>query len=385
MGHKKRGRAAKKARLAQQTSSAATENARRNSMVIHKGDVGRSVRQLVRDVRRVLEPFTASNLKVSRSNVLKDFVAVSGAMSVSHLFMFTKSDAAVNLRLICTPRGPTFTFQIQNYVLSRDIISMQKRPVSFETQLLHHPLLVLNNFAASNKLDHVKLTQAAFQNVFASINVNTVKLKDIRRCALLNYDPSDESIDFRHYSIVFAPSGISRSAKKLMQSKVPKMGRYDDVSEYFLNPGQLSESEYEIDGAAGENSVDTSTQPITSRGCRQADKCAIRLVEIGPRMKLKLIKIEQGICDGETLFHAYVKKSKQEIEEIGKRIAERKKLKLLRQKQQAANVEKKRELKEQLKEKSLEGMKRKMDADNADASKNKMEQVVMKRMRLSAT
>jgi ribosome biogenesis protein SSF1/2 len=43
---------------------------------------------------------------------------------------------------------------------------------------------------------------------------------------------------------------------------------------------------------------------------------AIRLSEIGPRLKLKLIKIEEGVCEGPVLFHELVKGSEEEIKTI---------------------------------------------------------------------
>ena len=37
---------------------------------------------------------------------------------------------------------------------------------------------------------------------------------------------------------------------------------------------------------------------------------AIRLTEIGPRLRLELVKIEDGMCDGKVLYHRYVHKTK---------------------------------------------------------------------------
>jgi len=38
-----------------------------------------------------------------------------------------------------------------------------------------------------------------------------------------------------------------------------------------------------------------------------------RLTEIGPRMTLQLIKIEEGVCSGEILYHEYIIKSPEEV------------------------------------------------------------------------
>ena len=38
-----------------------------------------------------------------------------------------------------------------------------------------------------------------------------------------------------------------------------------------------------------------------------------RLTEVGPRLKLLLIKVEDGMCDGEVLYHNFISKSDEEI------------------------------------------------------------------------
>ena len=60
-----------------------------------------------------------------------------------------------------------------------------------------------------------------------------VKLRNIRRCVLLNYDVSTKMIDFRHYAIKAVPVGLSKGVKKLVQSKVPNLGRFEDVSDFI--------------------------------------------------------------------------------------------------------------------------------------------------------
>ena len=51
---------------------------------------------------------------------------------------------------------------------------------------------------------------------------------------------------------------------------------------------------------------------------------AIRLAEIGPRLKLKLIKIEEGICDGEVLYHEFIAKTPEEVQELRENLAKKK-------------------------------------------------------------
>jgi ribosome biogenesis protein SSF1/2 len=60
-----------------------------------------------------------------------------------------------------------------------------------------------------------------------------VKLSNIRRCVLLNYNASSGLIDFRHYAIKAVPVGLSKGVKKLVQSKVPNLGRFEDISDFI--------------------------------------------------------------------------------------------------------------------------------------------------------
>jgi ribosome biogenesis protein SSF1/2 len=60
-----------------------------------------------------------------------------------------------------------------------------------------------------------------------------VKLRNIRRRVLLNYDVSTKMIDFWHYAIKAVPVGLSKGVKKLVQSKVPNLGRFEDVSDFI--------------------------------------------------------------------------------------------------------------------------------------------------------
>ena len=83
----------------------------------------------------------------------------------------------------------------------------------------------------------------------------------------------------------------------------------------IFSGGNLSESEAEFDDP--DNQVKLKEE-YKNRGAvnLKSSTSAIRLTEIGPRFKLKLIKIEEGICDGEVLYHDKIKKTPEELEEI---------------------------------------------------------------------
>lgn len=56
------------------------------------------------DLRRMMLPNTASALRESKRNTLKDFLSVAGPLGVSHFLILTATDKASYLRVAKTPR-----------------------------------------------------------------------------------------------------------------------------------------------------------------------------------------------------------------------------------------------------------------------------------------
>ena len=169
------------------------------------------------------------------------------------------------------------------------------------------PLVVLNNFGQGAK-NHLKLVSTTFQNIFPTINLQTVRLADCQRIVLLEYNAESDVIEFRHYFIKPVPTGVSR-IKRLLPRGTSQTCHLRDMSEYVLGNelygpggGAGSDSEYDDDT----NRV-TLAQDLRTKGPRRCAVSAIRLAEIGPRMTLRLVKVEAGLADGTFLYHAYVK------------------------------------------------------------------------------
>ncbi|KAJ3263581.1 hypothetical protein HDU77_010403 [Chytriomyces hyalinus] len=305
-----------------------------------------SLSHLVRDVRRVMEPNTASNIKERKGNKLKDFVHVAGMLGVSHLVMFSTSEsnsgAKLGLRMGRMPRGPTMYFNVKEYVLTKDVQGAQMRPKSPGSDFKTSPLVVLNNF--NDPAKHVKLMATMFQNMFPPINVQTMKLNDARRIVLFNLDSEKGVIEMRHYSIGVKPIGLSKSVKNLVQTNIPDLNKFEDVSDYVLRSAFASESDVED----GPESTVTLAQKYVGRGnnSQTAAQRAVKLVELGPRLQLKLVKITEGLCSGEVLHHSYVQKSAEQIAEQKQKLALKEKEREKRRAEQDANVAKKKGLKE---------------------------------------
>ncbi|KAI3331637.1 Brix-domain-containing protein [Xylariaceae sp. AK1471] len=379
------------------------------SMVIRigAGEVGSSISQLAKDVRTVMEPGTASRLKERRANRLRDYVTMTGPLGVTHLLLFSRSESGnTNLRVCTTPRGPTLHFRVEKYSLCKDVRRAQRRPLGGGKEYATPPLLIMNNIttpgadANSPVPKHLEsLTTTIFQSMFPRINPQTTPLKSIRRVLMLNREPATDKDDgsfvlnFRHYAITTKPAGISRplrrlnAAEKILSGKngrkggVPNLGGLEDISDFIIG-GENGEG-YMTDGGTSGSEMDTDAEvevledaprKVLSSKARAArengdhdavddervERRRVKLVELGPRMKLRMTKVEEGLCAGKILWHEHIHKSKQELQELEKRWETRTQEKESRRKQQKENVEKKR------KEKAAKGAKGGAKGDDND-------------------
>ena len=74
------------------------------SFVIKRGKMSELVKELTEDVRHVMEPHTAKNLKESKTNKLKDFVQVAGPLGVSHFIILSATENSKYVKIAKTPR-----------------------------------------------------------------------------------------------------------------------------------------------------------------------------------------------------------------------------------------------------------------------------------------
>ncbi|XP_076058439.1 brix domain-containing protein peter pan [Oratosquilla oratoria] len=322
-----------------------------HSFVIHRGKVGKYVKQLQTDFRRVMQPNTAINLRERKSNSLKDFIAMAGPLNVTHLVSFSHTTIGVYMKLCRMPRGPTLTFKVENYSLVRDVVTQQKRQMTYGKQFLHPPCL-MTNLQPQQGPNHLQLTARLFLDLFPTITPNKTKVQNIRRCCMVHYDEEMDCFDFRHYSIRVVPVGVSRAVKKFMSNKIPDLGKFSDVSDFMIKSEVLSESEGEDDPAA---QVTVANKLV--RGKAGPQKSTVKLTEIGPRMTLKLLKVEEGPHEGAVLFHQSITKTAEEKRLIEKSRQAKKKKKEQRKQKQQNDVARKASRKEEHKQKCLDGMK----------------------------
>ncbi|CUM66700.1 uncharacterized protein PRCAT00004378001 [Priceomyces carsonii] len=344
------------------------------SIVLRLGSTlkNHSLSQLVKDFRNMMQPHTAINLRERKANKLKDFIVMAGPLGVSDLFIFNQSEETgnISLRIGKMPRGPTLQFRVNLYSLSKDVrrILRHPKPVGKDSkEFLNPPLLVLNGFLSNLKDadNHEKLLVTVLQGLFPPIQPQKTQVNSIKRVLMLNKDSETGVIDLRHYAISTKLVEENRNIKKLVSShhnlkkSLPNMTNNKDVSELVLDPysvgGDTSESEVEDDAVVevkGEDPSSIKKNTISKENVADTPtrKRAIKLVELGPRINMNLMKIEEGLTgSSKTLYHANIHKSKSEKEDLEKKHEEKKRRKEERRSNQQQNVDAKNAKKEEKK------------------------------------
>ena len=320
---------------------------------------------------------------------------MAGPLGVSHLLLFSRSTTGnTNMRLAITPRGPTLHFRVERYSLSKDVQKALRHPRTNKKDYLAPPLLVMNNFtspASANDSESVvpkhleSLTTTIFQSLFPPISPQSTPLASIRRVLLLDREPprsasdttSGESgsytINLRHYAITTKRTGLSRGIRKLNAAErlslgkkrkggIPNLGKLNDVADYLLDPsaagGFTSGSESEVETDAEVEVLENNARKVLNKKQMSAlrsnnekvqkpefpgvNKKAVKLVEIGPRMKLRMTKVEEDVCGGKVMWHEYIKKSEEEMLAMEKVWERRRSEKAERRRVQKENIERKR-------------------------------------------
>ncbi|KAJ9048949.1 rRNA-binding ribosome biosynthesis protein [Entomophthora muscae] len=311
------------------------------SFVFKSGPVGLSVSLLIKDMRKVMSPNTAKRLKEKKTNKLKDFLQVAGQFRVTHFLMFTQTEVGTYLRAARIPRGPTLTFRVLNYTLRTDIRRFGKKEKYSRHDYELAPTLVLNNFGEDEQ--SIRLAASMFQNMFPTIDIQNTSVSDLRRVVMFNYNSETESIDFRHYRVDVKESGVSRGVKAILSSNLPALGDLKDISELVVRDALGAESDAD---EAFEQTFDVAPG-FFGRRQKAASTRAVKLIEIGPRMELQLIKVQAELCNGEVLYHKFIKKTKEETAKQKKTLNQKKAEAEKRKRQQELNIQKKKEAAEQ--------------------------------------
>mmetsp|Transcript_6292 Transcript_6292/g.6801 ORF Transcript_6292/g.6801 Transcript_6292/m.6801 type:complete len:424 (-) Transcript_6292:1007-2278(-) len=343
------------------------------SLVVRRGKVESEVVELVSDLRKLMSPHTALNFQEDTKNSkLNKSLAhyakeLTSSLGITHILSISQNESKLALRMARTPVGPTLTFKIQQFSLCRHVRHVQRRPFDIDSAgnkiTTNPPIVVTNNFGDTTAEPHVKLMRITFQNMFPAINVATVKLRECRRVVLFNFirrenegtdaddrAEEDEEVEVRHYAIRAAPVGINRKVRRIIQAKIPNLSKLEDISDYITGKtssgmqaapvtgsGAMSDSE-----AEDETSHIVLPQKYAGKGNMKSQKSALKLVELGPRLRLKLTKVERGLASGDVMYHSYVQKDPNEVKAQREKTAKEAALKKRRREEQEGNVRRKK-------------------------------------------
>ncbi|KAI0295537.1 Brix domain-containing protein [Russula brevipes] len=339
-----------------QPSASSSDNVPK-SFVIKHGHVGTSLTQLTRDIRKVMEPNTATRLKERSRNKLKDFLTMAPALHVTHLLAFTLTDIAPYMRIVRLSNGPTLTFRIERYSLMKDIIASSRHAKHLSPiESMSAPLVpVLASFPppGPGTPPHLTLVMKTFQTLFPPLAPHKLALSSARRVVLVAYNAERGTVDWRHFRITVKPYGVSRRVRRVLQGTaggtpagtgaVLDLGNERDVADYVLRlHGVVVDGGYET-AASEEEDVVSLAEDYVGRNNRKGQKRAVRLDEIGPRMEIKVVKITEGVPgkDGAVIYHEFVKKTKAEVAAQRASHAAKEKLRKERREEQERNVKRK--------------------------------------------
>jgi ribosome biogenesis protein SSF1/2 len=357
------------------------------ALILRRGKVGIYLQKLIKELRVLLYPYCAINLKESKKNSLKDFLQLVDMYNLSHMFAITNTEKNSYLKLAKMPSGPTLTFKIDKYSLSGDIAEIMKNKRPLNKSFHHVPLIILNGFN-TNKLskeyeEPVKVSSTMFQSIFPPLNLNELDIKLAKKVILMNLNTDGETpiFEMRHYDVDVEKKGSKKTISNILNNKKTDFSGYNNISEYILNQtGYTDASDNEGDNEVQLISERQKTQKIENNDKKknslslqedqngeneeenvnakklkklsnfetkkitEESSNTIKLNEIGPRLNLDLVKIEEGFFKGNIAFHKIVKKSKKEILEKAKLLKEKKLEKKTRREEQEKNVQKKEEL-----------------------------------------
>lgn len=217
----------------------------------------------------------------------------------------------------------------------------------FTEKFLTAPLLVMSGFNNLDNDDSYKLVTYMLQSMFPPLNVEKLKLDECKRVVLFNLvTPEDGKsmpyIEFRHYALHARQRDVNRGIKRLVnRSRLPNLSRMNDIADYILGKNKAGYVSSESEAEDLPNSKVELGQEF--QGKAKNSTVAIRLYEVGPRLKLELMKIQEGFMAGNIVYHQLIKKTKQERLEQDREVNRKRQLKEDRKREQEENIKKKQQ------------------------------------------
>lgn len=237
------------------------------TMVIHTGEVGTALKELESDMKKVLNPYSFMKLRVHRKNKLRDFTEVATPLGAKMMMLFRCQLDKTSLSLCRFPRGPTVYFDVLRYATIHDVHSaFPETTANYNKQARHVPFLVLSGFSSS---DSDQVIVSMFQGLFPAVRPGQENVSLMKRVVLVSKN-EDNSISLRHYKV--SSKNLNDGITGLLRGKIPDLSEYNEIDDYIMENVKASK--------------------------KGKQKCAIRLVEIGPRIDMTFNHLETAVFGG---------------------------------------------------------------------------------------
>lgn len=310
-----------------------------SAIILRRGKVGVYLQKLIKELRSAFYPYCAINLKEKRKNSLKDFLSIVDVYGLSHMLAVTNSEKNSYLKIAKMPSGPTITYKINKYCFSSDINkdATTKKPLSKIFNQI--PVVILNNFNTNLEFfgneEPLKICSSMFQSLFPPLNFNEIDTNKLKRAFLvnLNIDEGKPVFQMRLFDIDVIKASSKKTIANIINSKITDFSKFDNIADYVLKHSGYTDNS---DNEGEDNNINLNLKEANNENGKKFNK--IKLTEVGPRIDLSLVKIEEGFFKGNIAYHEFVKKSKKDIFENAKALKEKNKLKRIRANEQKKNV-----------------------------------------------
>ena len=253
----------------------------------------------------------------------------------------TNSEKNSYLKIAKMPSGPTITYNINKYCFSSDINKevASKRPLSKIFNQI--PVVILNNFNSNSEFGNeepLKICSSMFQSLFPPLNFNEIDTNKLKRAFLVNlsFDEGKPVFQLRLFDIDVVKASSKKTIANIINSKITDFSKFDNIADYVLKHSGYTDNS---DNEGEDSNINLNLNEARDEKAKKFNK--IKLIEVGPRIDLSLVKIEEGFFKGNVAYHEFIKKSKKEIFDTAKALKEKNKLKRLRTKEQMNNLKSK--------------------------------------------
>ncbi|EZG44195.1 brix domain protein [Gregarina niphandrodes] len=242
------------------------------SMVFKIGSVTKSVKKLSRDIRRMVLPWTASNLEERKKASIKDYLHVGGMLHISHMWAMSQPKVGVRLTICRTKggEGPTGVFDVVNYALSADVRRTQFQSRSTLNDFKQPPIMVTQGFKKpiDNNVhpDQLAKVSLLFASMFPAVSASETPT---RRLVIVCYAGA-RTFDIRHYVVLNNHArNHARTQRNNVRTKRQKLERpKQEVKEELLEED------------------DDHKKQLANQ---------MELIELGPRLTLQLAQVHDGV------------------------------------------------------------------------------------------